>query len=71
MEDVYRSKDRMTALMKEQGKTGILSVKEPEAVYCNGTDVSECVEKKEFFYTVNLEEKSRKAMIEVVWRDQI
>lgn len=71
VEDVYRSKDRMTALMKEQGKTGILSVKEPEAVYCNGTDVSECVEKKGFFYTVNLEEKSRKAMIEVVWRDQI
>ena len=68
VESMYTTERGMTAVIHEQGVVGFLSEKEPAEIFCNGVDVSGYVERKGLLYTVRLEEKGNKAVVEVVWK---
>ena len=69
VESMFMTERGMTAVVREQGSTGFLSLREPAAVRCNGRDVLKDVERNGCVYTLELEEKKNKMMLEVVWEE--
>lgn len=67
VEYMYETEERMSAVIKEQGPVGFLSLKKPAAVYCDGVDVTKSIEERGMLYILKLEEDSKKVCIEVVW----
>lgn len=67
VESMNITENGMIAVLHEQGIISFLSVKEPIKVLCNGVDMSRKVEQKGLLYTVNMEERFNKTVVEVVW----
>ena len=69
VESMFVTERGMAAVVREQGSMGFLSLREPAAVRCNGRDVLKDVERNGCVYTLELEEKKNKMMLEVVWEE--
>lgn len=67
VESMYITENGMAAVLHEQGTIGFFSVKEPAKIFCNGIEVTEYVERKGLLYTVSLEEKDNKLIVEAIW----
>lgn len=71
VENVYTTENGMTAIVKEQGPTGFITIRTPEKVFCNGRDVTDMLVKEKVcgslnIYTVNLPIDSGRTIVEVV-----
>lgn len=66
-ESIHESENTMTAVIRETGRTGWISEKEPAKVMVNGVDVTDNVEKQGNVYTVDVPENPEKMILSVNW----
>lgn len=72
VEDMFLTENGMTGIIREQGPTGFVSVRAPDRVFCNGKDVTKLLVKENNtgpvgIYTVVLDVKSGRAVLEIRW----
>ena len=67
VESIHESENTMTAVIRETGRTGWISEKEPAKVTVNGIDVTDKTEKQDNVYTVDIPENPEKMILSVTW----
>lgn len=67
IESVCIIENKIIAIIHEQGPVGFLSTRTPIQVLCNGIDVSQKMSQQELLYTIDLEEKSSKTIVEIIF----
>lgn len=67
IESICENDHTQVAVIRESGKLGWVSEKEPRKVMVNALDVTEQIEKEDKLYAVSLPESFSKAVLSVVW----
>ena len=67
IESICENDHTQVAVIRESGKLGWVSEKEPQKVMVNVLDVTEHIEKENKLYTVSLPESLSKAVLFIVW----
>ena len=66
-ESIHESENTMTAVIRETGRTGWISEKEPVQVTVNGVDVTEKVMKHENVYIAEVQKAPEKMVLAINW----
>ena len=72
VEDMWFTQSGMTGILREQGRSGFACIRKPDKIFCNGADVTgrlteENCAGRVSIYTVNLQPKCERAVLEVWW----
>lgn len=67
IESICENDHTQVVVIRESGKLGWVSEKEPQKVMVNALDVTEQIEKEDKLYTVSLPESFSKAVLSIVW----
>lgn len=66
VESIYESDNNVTAILRETGKIGWISEKEPQKIFVNHVDVTSNLDRDDTMYIVELPEAPARAVLTVI-----